>query len=164
MSKSCSPGRRSLLLQNPVVVGICALFAFVAGGTLFAFINAEGFLMLTDSPKACVQCHIMGDVYESYIKGDHARQAGCVDCHLPHDTIGYWSKKAYHGLKHGFYFTIGGNPANLDAAAMTHSDVNNQCAYCHADLSHNAINATLGQEQEQLDCLRCHRGVGHMHN
>lgn len=141
-----------------------AMLAFIIGGGIYTFVNAEGFMMMTDKPEACSQCHIMTEVYDSFSKGDHANRASCVDCHLPHDFMGYWSKKAYHGLKHGFFFTLVDNPANLKAADMTHDDVNNSCAYCHSSMAANAINPTFNAHTEQLDCLSCHRGVGHLHN
>lgn len=150
--------------KNKLLLILCVLIGFACGGGIYTFINAEGFLMMTSKPEACSQCHIMDDVYDSWRKGDHSRQASCVDCHLPHDFVSYWTKKAYHGLKHGYYFTKGGNPSNLEPADMTHSDVNNSCIHCHQDYAHNAINADSSDKYEPLDCLSCHRSVGHLHN
>lgn len=150
---------------NKLLLALCIFIGIFIGGGIYTFIIADGFLMMTSKPEACSKCHIMTDVYDSWAKGEHSANAGCVDCHLPQgDFIAYWSKKAYHGLKHGYYFTVGGNPPNLEPTEMTHEDVNRNCATCHKDYAHNAINATTNISSEPLDCLSCHRTIGHLHN
>jgi cytochrome c nitrite reductase small subunit len=62
---------------------LASVLGATAGLGMFTFHYAEGLSYFSSDPKACKNCHIMNDQYESWSKGPHHAAAGCVDCHLP---------------------------------------------------------------------------------
>jgi cytochrome c nitrite reductase small subunit len=85
---------------------LAALFGLLVGVGVYTFNYAEGFSYFSTDPKACANCHIMNDEYDSWRKGPHHAAAVCVDCHLPHDLIGKYIAKASNGYHHSKGFTF----------------------------------------------------------
>ena len=87
------------------------LFAILAGVFLglsaFTFHYAEGLSYLSNDPRACVNCHVMNEQYDGWLKSSHRAVAGCNECHTPHDVVGKYYTKARNGFWHSFYFTFG---------------------------------------------------------
>jgi len=42
---------------------------------------------LSDDPQACVNCHVMTPVYNSWMHSSHREWANCNDCHVPHNEL-----------------------------------------------------------------------------
>lgn len=78
------------------------------GGYTFGY--ADGVSYLSDDPRACVNCHMMRDQYESWLRSSHHAVATGNDCHLPRDPIGQWLAKTRHGWNHSVAFTLGRFP------------------------------------------------------
>jgi len=143
----------------------------VLGGALgvgaYTFIYAKGYSYLTNDPKACVNCHVMNEQYDGWIKSSHRSVATCNDCHTPHDFIGKYSTKTQNGFWHSFYFTSGKFPDPIQITERNRKVTEAACLSCHGEVVAAIENptGTAGKHSNanQTDCLRCHRSVGHLH-
>lgn len=149
-----------------------ALVGVLAGAGAYTAQRAEALSYLSNDPKACVNCHIMRDVYDSWQKAPHHAAAVCVDCHLPHDFVGKWLAKAENGWNHSKAFTLQNfhEPIRIhpkNAAILEHN-----CIGCHQNLIGGVLQAqtSYGQAHAEfaaddkgahLGCVNCHRDVGH---
>src|SRR5215204_2557654 len=88
-----------------IVIGIVMGLALGVGA--YTFFYAKGASYLTNDPKACVNCHVMQEQYDGWIKSSHRSVATCNDCHTPHNIFGKYSTKAQNGFWHSYYFTRG---------------------------------------------------------
>jgi cytochrome c nitrite reductase small subunit len=79
----------------------------VAGLGVYTFVYAKGASYLTNNPAACVNCHIMNEQYDGWLKSSHRAVATCNDCHTPANFVGKYTTKALNGFWHSFYFTTG---------------------------------------------------------
>lgn len=138
-----------------------AALAGLAGGLgLFTFHYAEGTSYLSDNPKACVNCHIMRDEYDSWRKSSHHAAAVCVDCHLPRDLIGKYVAKAQNGYHHSEAFTFQDFHEPIMIKPKNAQILQDNCLRCHGDLVHAIVSgSTTGRNAVQ--CVHCHRSVGH---
>ena len=145
--------RRALLL----LVIVAGVFMGIGG---FTFHYAKGTSYFTSAPKACVNCHIMRDQYESWEKSSHHAVAKCVDCHLPHSFIPKMIAKAENGYHHSKAFTF----QDFHEPIMIHEKnsgiLEANCRSCHADMTHS-MRAFRTQKQKDLSCVKCHATVGH---
>src|SRR5688572_30840100 len=87
-------------------VAFAALLGVFFGVSGFTFAEARGWSYLSNDPEACVNCHVMRGVYDSWQKSSHHAAAVCNDCHVPHDLAGKYWTKAEHGLRHSWGFTF----------------------------------------------------------
>jgi cytochrome c nitrite reductase small subunit len=62
---------------------IAVLLGVLLGLGAYTFRYAEGLSYFSTDPRACVNCHIMRDAYDSWQKASHHAAATCVECHLP---------------------------------------------------------------------------------
>lgn len=132
------------------------------GLALYTFVYAKGFSYLSSDPEACVNCHIMQDEYDGWAAGVHSDAATCADCHLPHDNIAHkLYVKAEDGFLHGFKFTTGWHPENIEARDSSLAITNTACLECHSDITSDIRHLGYDKDDEVFDCVRCHSGVGH---
>lgn len=156
--------------QNPSTFATLVLivsFGVVIGHGLFTFVYAKGFSYFSKDPAACKNCHVMNQVYESWMKSGHQHVATCSDCHLPHDFVGKWMMKAESGLKHGYAVTFEENPVSFSASPKSIKIVQDNCMSCHAEYASHSTDATMkagAPGNEPLSCVSCHKQVGHAHN
>jgi cytochrome c nitrite reductase small subunit len=144
--------RSSLLILWACVLGI------PLGIGAFTFVYAKGFSYLSSDPRACVNCHIMTEQYDAWIKSGHRHTATCVECHLPHAGVEKWIAKADHGFRHSAAFTLQNFKEPIEITPRDRRIVRDNCMRCHADFLHAVTgNAARGE----LDCLHCHRQAGH---
>ncbi len=143
----------------PVALGAIVGVAGGLGG--FTFIHAEGGSYLSNDPAACANCHVMNEQLEGWSRSSHHAVAVCNDCHAPHDFIGKYATKAINGWNHSLAFTTGNFPAHMRITERNREVTQGACRSCHAAvvdaIDHTATNG------EPLDCIRCHRSVGHLH-
>jgi cytochrome c nitrite reductase small subunit len=137
-----------LLLGIPVGVGA------------FTFVYAKGFSYLSTDPRACVNCHVMTEQYEGWLKSGHRHVATCVECHLPHAGLAKWMAKADHGFRHSAAFTLQNFKEPIEITARDRRMVQENCVRCHVGLVHDLL-ATAGPAHRAIDCLHCHAGAGH---
>lgn len=138
----------SFVLGIPVGVGV------------FTFGYAKGFSYLSSDPRACINCHVMNDTYDAWLKSGHRHVALCVDCHLPHSGLAKWIAKADEGFRHSTAFTLQNFKEPLEITPHDRKIVLNNCVRCHADVV-QATHLEKAQGEIELDCLRCHSTAGH---
>lgn len=144
-------------------VSAALLCGLAAGVGIYTFAYARGASYMTDDPRACANCHVMEDQYAGWSRSSHRSVAVCNDCHTPPGFVAKYATKALNGFHHSLAFTTG---RFLDPILITqrNRDVTQRsCSKCHAPLV-DAIDAVSAHNGgERLDCLTCHRNVGHLH-
>ena len=150
--------RRSSL-GKPVLFLAILVGIFVGLGT-FTFNYAEGLSYFSTDPKACANCHVMQEQYDSWQKSTHHTAATCVECHLPHDFLPKYIAKADHGYRHSSAFTFGGFHEPIQITDRDRTIVQQNCVRCHADFVH-ALTSGSTTDEDAVQCINCHRGVGH---
>jgi len=136
-----------------------AAFGIALGLGLYTVRYAEALSYLSDDPRACVNCHIMREQYEGWLKGPHAAVATCNDCHVPHDLVGKYLSKALNGYHHSRAFTFQDFHEPIQITPRNARALQESCTACHSDLV-SEIHAVRG-EREDVRCVSCHRSVGH---
>lgn len=152
---------RLRLVLRFAVAGIGVALGSALGLGLYTFEYASGSSYLTNDPKACVNCHIMSEQYEGWLKGSHKNVATCNDCHAPHSLIGKYVTKATNGFWHSFAFTTGKFHEPIQIKARNKRVTEGACRYCHQEVVHSIDSPYRGSEN--ISCLHCHRSVGHLH-
>jgi cytochrome c nitrite reductase small subunit len=145
-------GRRGWILAG--LVGI------VAGVGGFTFDYGEGWSYFSTDPRACANCHIMNDEFNSWTKGPHHGAAKCIDCHLPHDFIGKYMAKAENGYHHSKGFTLQDFHEPIMIKPKNAAILQESCLRCHGDFVHDIVRGSTTDE-DAVQCVHCHRGVGH---
>ena len=150
---------RSIGLNGPAWLA-SALAGVVLGLGVFTFWYARGGSYFSTDPRACVNCHIMTDQYDSWQKASHHAHATCVDCHLPHDLLGKYVAKAENGFWHSKAFTLEDFHEPIRIGEKNARILKLNCMNCHraliADLeAHGAF------ADDSNNCIRCHIAVGH---
>ena len=126
----------------------------------FTFRYAEGLSYFSTDPKACVNCHIMRDQYESWTKSSHHAAAGCVDCHLPHEFGPKYLAKASNGWHHSKGFTLQDFHEPIMIKPPNARILQESCLKCHDDFVHEIVGgSTTGRDA--VSCVHCHNNVGH---
>ena len=135
------------------MAGVCA------GMGAYTFVYARGYSYLTDDPRACVNCHVMREQYDGWVKAPHRNVAVCNDCHTPHNLVGKYTVKARNGFWHSYYFTTQTFPEPIRITPPARRVALENCRRCHAPV----VDAVDGAHAapRRLDCLRCHKTVGH---
>ncbi len=139
-----------------------AAIGLVLGLGGYTFYQAKGYSYLSDDPAACVNCHVMRDQYEGWQHSNHRNWAVCNDCHMPHDSwLNKWYTKALNGWLHSVKFTTGDFPEPIVIAERNRRIVVESCLYCHGPLVEGILLNARTHHPDELNCLSCHRGVGH---
>jgi len=140
------------------LVSVC--LGIVAGLGGYTFRYAEGLSYLSDDPRACVNCHIMRDHYDSWVKSSHHAIATCNDCHLPHDVVLKYVMKAYNGWNHSKAFTLGTFPEPIRIRPVNLVELQHNCIRCHRGMA-GPIAGHADVELGSARCTTCHRSAGH---
>ncbi len=122
----------------------------------YTFYYAKGYSYLLNDPKACINCHVMNDNYQTWIQSSHKNVATCNDCHAPVNFIGKWGSKGINGFLHSFAFTTGKYPDPIRIKNFNKQIVKNQCIYCHQNIFYQSEHQLRG-----FNCVNCHHSVGH---
>lgn len=141
-----------------VILGIALGLPLGVGAFTFGY--AKGFSYLSTDPRACINCHVMNDVYDGWQKSGHRHVALCVDCHLPHEGLAKWLAKADEGFRHSSAFTLQNFKEPIEITPHDREIVLENCVRCHADLV-EGIQHGGSSGAGDLDCLHCHAGAGH---
>ncbi|PIE88670.1 MAG: cytochrome c nitrite reductase small subunit [Bacteroidetes bacterium] len=154
------PSRRAQI-GGIVVAGIfCGLVVYLGYAS-------NGASYLSDNPKTCVNCHIMGPYYATWQHSSHARNATCNDCHVPHDSFfKKWFFKGKDGLRHASVFALRREPQVIQAIDASAEVIMANCIRCHSQLNQEFVNTgriafsdvTCGKGKA---CWDCHREVPH---
>jgi cytochrome c nitrite reductase small subunit len=139
---------------------LCTLVGITLGLGLFTFWYAKGGSYFSDDPRACVNCHIMREQYDSWHKASHHAAAHCNDCHLPKEGVEKWVAKAENGFWHSWHFTMQDFPEPIQITPKNARILQQNCLRCHADLVGDILHhGSLLDETN--NCVRCHPAVGH---
>lgn len=140
------------------------LFSLTSGAGFgvgsYTFIYAKGASYLGDDPATCANCHIMNDHYNAWAKASHHGVATCNDCHVPHDFLGKYFTKGLNGFNHSWAFTTGWFHEPIQITDRNRRIAEENCRYCHMNIVQ--MIETGGRNDSILECIRCHRSVGHM--
>jgi cytochrome c nitrite reductase small subunit len=142
----------------PLILSVLA--GMLLGSSLFVLNYAEGLAYLSNDPEACTNCHIMQPQFDAWQRAPHAAVAVCNDCHTPHDLVGKYVTKARNGWNHSVAFTLQNFDEPIRIKSFNEAIVEENCRECHEALV-NQITGHYGAEDQELDCVRCHRGGGH---
>jgi len=138
-----------------------AAVGLILGILTYTFIYARGYSYLSDNPAACMNCHIMNEQFDGWLKSSHHGVAVCNDCHTPPGFLGKYYTKALNGFFHSVAFTSGNFHEPIRITKRNARVAEKSCRKCHSRITH-AIRLS-GAEQDDNRCARCHLDVGHMH-
>lgn len=146
----------------PVIILLGVLFGLA--GVILRISNAVSYL--SDSPQACMNCHVMTPQYATWQRSSHARVATCNDCHVPHNNFfGTYFFKAKDGLRHATIFTLRMEPEVIRIKEAGINVVQSNCIRCHSNLVHRVslkkVTGDMGLEGEDKLCWECHRETPH---
>ena len=141
-----------------VVLGV--VIGLAVGVSGFTFVYAKGASYLTNDPAACVNCHIMREQFDGWVKSSHRAVAVCNDCHTPSGPLAKYAAKALNGFRHSLAFTIGRFPEPVQIRPQNLAIAEKACRQCHQEI----VAAIEGPHREgaQTSCVRCHSSVGHL--
>ncbi len=139
-----------------------ALAGLAAGVAIYTFAYAKGASYMTDDPGACANCHVMEEQFAGWTKSSHRAVAVCNDCHTPPGLVPKYATKALNGWNHSWAFTTGRFPEPIQITSRNRTVTQSACRKCHAEIV-EAIDRLPSAHAGQLDCLTCHRDVGHPH-
>ncbi|WP_404421416.1 cytochrome c nitrite reductase small subunit [Nibricoccus sp. IMCC34717] len=154
---AASPQRK---LQLFLAVSALASLGLFAGVGTYTFYYGQGYSYLSNDPKACVNCHIMREQYDGWQKAAHHAVATCNDCHTPHNLIGKYLSKAENGFWHSKGFTLQDFHEPIMIKPRNSASLQQNCVRCHEQIV-SEIATHAGDARQMLDCVHCHREVGH---
>lgn len=143
-----------------LLLGIASLIGVLAGAGTYTFYYAEGLSYFSNDPRACVNCHIMREQYDGWLKSPHHAVATCNDCHTPQDFLSKYISKAENGYWHSKGFTLQDFHEPIMIRPKNVAVLQQNCVSCHRGIV-SEINTHVGNRREMLDCMSCHRDVGH---
>ncbi len=146
-------------LHRPTLI-LFALFGVVLGLGGFTFHYAQGTSYFSNDPKACMNCHIMREHFESWQRSSHHAHATCNDCHTPHDFVGKYLAKAENGFWHSKGFTLMDFPEPIRIRPKNEKVLLRNCIECHHDLVDDLVHHGEFADGSN-NCIRCHVSVGH---
>lgn len=132
----------------------------LVGVVVFTFSYGNGAAYLSNDPAGCVNCHVMRENYDGWVKSSHGKVATCNDCHAPHDFAGKWTTKAINGWNHSLAFTTGRFPDDIQIKERNLQITEKACLSCHKSVV-EGIQATRPHDQK-ISCVKCHNNVGHL--
>lgn len=142
----------------------CAAAAGVLFGVgLYTFRYAEGLSYLSNDPRACMNCHVMREHFDSWLTASHRAAATCNDCHVPHAFPAKYLAKMRNGWNHSKAFTLQNFPEPIRIRPHNLAALQRNCIACHE----TAV-SEIAEHREAAGgtarCTECHRSVGHMSN
>lgn len=148
-------------LHQRLLIAWCVAMGALLGLGLYTFQYAEGLSYLSNHPKACMNCHVMREHYDSWIKASHHAAATCNDCHVPHTFPEKYLTKLDNGWNHSKKFTLQNFEEPIRIRPSNLAKLQHNCIDCHGALV-QAIASHQDVERLQARCTECHRSVGHM--
>jgi cytochrome c nitrite reductase small subunit len=139
---------------------LSVLVGIFLGVSVFTFHVGRGGSYLSNDPRACANCHIMREQFESWQKSSHHAVATCNDCHVSHHPVGKWVTKAGNGIRHSWAFTFQNFHEPIQLHPRGHAVLQTNCLHCHGDFVHE-ITEHSAPQRDPNNCTRCHEAVGH---
>lgn len=146
----------------PVIIMMGIFF----GIGFYAFYISQAPSYLSDNPKTCVNCHIMGPEYSTWSHSAHRNYTNCNDCHVPHNNVfNKYYFKAKDGLRHATIFTLRGEPQVIRIKEEGANAVQKNCIRCHShlitDVKVSRLSDSLMVHRTDRKCWDCHRLTPH---
>jgi len=148
--------------RQTIQIALALILGAALGLAGYTFLYAKGYSYLSNNPAACANCHVMNQYYAGWMKGPHRSVATCNDCHTPHDLFGKYTTKAANGFAHSLAFTLGGFPDSIEIKQRSRRVTEGACRNCHAAIVTEIEGADAHRSSQELSCIRCHAGAGHM--
>ncbi len=146
------------LRPAPAVLSLLAGALIGAGG--YTAYTSHALSYLSDDSRACANCHVMREYYDSWQKASHHARATCNGCHVPHPIVPKYISKAVNGYHHSRGFTLQDFHEPIRIRPANRAVLNANCLACHRDLV-EGIAPHPAREEDDMDCARCHRSAGH---
>ncbi len=143
----------------PVII----LSGIFVGLFAYAFYVSKAPSYLSDSPKICLNCHVMTPQFATWFHSSHRDVATCNDCHVPQDNFfRHYAFKAKDGLRHATIFTLRAEPQVIHIKEAGIQVVQANCVRCHNKLfeKQKKIAGKFNLVQNRL-CWDCHRETPH---
>ena len=142
------------------------IFGIFWGLVAFILHISKATSYLSDSPKTCVNCHVMAPQYATWNHSSHARVTNCNDCHVPHNNIfNKYYFKAKDGIRHATIFTLRSEPQVIFIKEEGRKVVQENCIRCHKNLltDDKLLFETTNYHYYRMDrnCWECHREIPH---
>ena len=152
---------RNVSAEQWLLTVAAILLGAMIGVGMFTFVYAKGYSYISNDPRACANCHIMQEHYDSWLKSSHHQAATCNDCHVPHRLPDKYIVKARNGFNHSKAFTLQNFPEPIRITRHNLESLQHNCLECHATMvSDIAAHRDVGQGVAR--CTQCHRSTGHM--
>ncbi|WP_136480932.1 cytochrome c nitrite reductase small subunit [Cognatitamlana onchidii] len=140
--------------------------AVIIGLGLFMARESRVLSYMSDDPTACVNCHVMTPVYNSWMHSSHREWANCNDCHVPHDNIfNKYYFKAKDGLYHASVFTLRAEPDVIEMKEASQEVVQQNCIRCHVQqVTQTKYRGWIEQHEGNRtgrQCWSCHKLIPH---
>jgi cytochrome c nitrite reductase small subunit len=133
------------------------LLGTLGGAFIYTLYYARGLSYLSDDPKACINCHVMNDQYNSWSKSTHHAITNCNSCHSPDNKLAKLFVKAINGASHSYAFTFNQYSTPIKIKNWNAKIVQNACLNCHQTLfeTHPKV------FDNKIHCIQCHKDIGH---
>lgn len=146
--------KRALSWGAAIAIGI------LIGTGFYTFRYAKGLSYLSNDPQACMNCHVMREEFDSWVKSSHHTAATCNACHVPHAFPLKYLAKMRNGWNHSKAFTLQNYPEPIRITRHNLAALQHNCVGCH-EITVSDILAHRESDAE-LRCTQCHRSVGHL--
>lgn len=152
-----------LSLPRRYRLAAAVLLGVPIGLAAFTFRYAEGLSYFSNDPRACTNCHIMNEQYDSWSKSGHHHVARCNDCHLPHAVVPKLLAKSRNGWNHSSAFTLQNFPEPIQIGPRNAEILQENCLRCHDALVHDIVvlQSPGDAARDSVSCVHCHKNVGH---
>lgn len=142
------------------------ILGITAGLICFLIYESNFFSYLSEKPKTCMNCHIMGPQYATWDHSSHREVTTCNKCHVPTDNpIRTYSFKAKDGMRHATIFTLRREPQAIIIKPEGSEVVQENCIRCHKELFHRLKvmkdNPIAEHNNQVRKCWFCHRSTPH---
>ena len=145
-----------------------AVFSIAAVLGIGFFLMKEGEVVsyLSDDPQACVNCHVMTPVYNSWMHSSHREWASCNGCHVPQgNVVNAYYFKAMDGLYHASIFTARAEPEVIFMREGSQEVVQNNCIRCHVQqvtqTKYDGFIDNHAENRTSRQCWSCHKEIPH---
>lgn len=132
----------------------------------YNFLASNAVSYLSDSPKTCINCHVMNSFYSSWAHSSHRRITTCNDCHVPHNNfVSTYLFKAQDGIRHATIFTLRAEPQVIQIKEAGKHAVQGNCLRCHEkQIDNTTLMSAYDPKNDEFGeryCWNCHREHPH---
>lgn len=142
------------MIQYGKIIILMLILGIMIGLFAYTFYYGKGFSYLTDNPTACINCHVMLDVWRRWEHSSHREIANCNGCHTPKKFPDKLFVKAINGYRHSISFITETYPQVIYITDFNKKIVEGNCISCHKKFI-SCINT------KNISCILCHSNIGH---